>query len=473
MASGAKISVSWADLPKELIHKIGKCLDTETDVLRFRAVCNSWRSSTTPFKNPLQTPIKLPFPFSAADGGSGEHLALSERIVYRIQMPDCTGEHLALSERIVYRIQLPDCKQPNFWVAKVERSGDGKLQLLNPASNHRIKIQPETPIPKVLDTLNYRICEVCRAYTLNYVNSVKSNRNNEYKYGKKVAVSWGVDNSDCIVMAIFGEKELWYIKSGDEKWTKVYNKYGYNRSSFLDVVFFSGKFYALDVNGAAWVFDSEFEQTRVIYNLFSYASKKRLVGLYDRELYLVEGSTDKDKRVCRCREEYDEACICRFPNTPVLGTFVEILIYRMDKQKGEWVMDKTIDERIIFAGDDCSFSLPAKEFEGCDGTRVFYTDQYFDYKTEEEKVVYAHECFDDWECSSDELMALFLLLMLKSSSENCMVITRVCVILEVVKWGRCLGFPSMLTYSGHRHLGSNRVLLLDVRKVVAFEWYHQ
>ncbi|GER50951.1 hypothetical protein STAS_28284 [Striga asiatica] len=470
MANEAKIAFSWADLPKELIDKIGKCLDTETDVLRFRAVCNSWRSSTAPFKNPLQTPIKLPFPFAPDDGGS--------------------GEYFALTERIVYRVQLPDCKQPNFWVAKVERSGDGKMQLLNPASNHRIKIQPETPIPKVLDTLNYRISEVCRAYTLNYVNPVKSKRKHDYKYDKKVSVSWGVDNSDCIVMAIFGEKELWYVKSGDEKWTQVYDKYGYYSSSFLDVVFFSGKFYAVDVNGSAWVFDSEFGQTRIMYNLFTDASKRRLVELYDRELYLVEGLTDKDKRVCRCREEYDDACICRFPNTPVLGTFVEILIYRMDKQRGNWVMDKTVDDRIIFAGDDCSFSLPAKEFEGCDGTRVFYTDQYFDYKTKEEKVVYAHECFDEWECSSDGISGsdcyddeYFMCDCCDSDGDDYTKVDGFVPAPDVkVKFrelhghntGVCdfgSGFPSMLTYSGHRHLGSNRVLLLDVYKVVAFEWY--
>ncbi|KAL3580843.1 hypothetical protein D5086_018678 [Populus alba] len=38
----------WTHLPKDLIELISKCLDTSTDLLRFRSVCNSWRSSIPP-----------------------------------------------------------------------------------------------------------------------------------------------------------------------------------------------------------------------------------------------------------------------------------------------------------------------------------------------------------------------------------------------------------------------------------------
>ncbi|KAL6545149.1 hypothetical protein OROHE_009814 [Orobanche hederae] len=254
-------------------------------------------------------------------------------------------------------------------------------------------------MPKVLNTLDYRVSEVCTAYTLHYVNPSNRKRNDEYKYAKKVAVSSGgvEDNNFYVVMAIDHRKKLWYIKSGDRNWTMVQDSYGtYN--SFLDVVWYKGQFYGIDVNGGAWVFDSMFSGTKITYYLHNGASKRHLLDLYDEELYLVEVLTDKDKQICKCYD-IDSGCQCRFP--PVKNMVVEIIISKIDKQKGEWVVENTVNDSIIFAGEDCSFCLPSREFKGCDGTRIFYTDRYFCFQTEKPHL---HDDFDyhaygDYDCN--------------------------------------------------------------------------
>ncbi|XP_019242788.1 PREDICTED: putative F-box protein At5g60060 [Nicotiana attenuata] len=59
--------IPWSDLPKELVERIGKFLDTHIDVLRLRAVCSTWRSSLPPFKNSPSLPLKLQVPIIPYD----------------------------------------------------------------------------------------------------------------------------------------------------------------------------------------------------------------------------------------------------------------------------------------------------------------------------------------------------------------------------------------------------------------------
>ncbi|KAK4433298.1 putative F-box protein [Sesamum alatum] len=166
MGVSRRIGTAWSDLPQEIVEKIANCLDTETDVLRFRAICSSWRSARTPFKRFPPTPLRLPFQVNPG----------------RPLIPRHKDAYFRLIERTVYRVQLPETTEPRFWLVKTERSRDGKLRILNPVNDHRIKIQPQTQLPKLLNTLDFRVSEVCKGYALRYVNPAKSKRNNEYVY---------------------------------------------------------------------------------------------------------------------------------------------------------------------------------------------------------------------------------------------------------------------------------------------------
>ncbi|KAM0970158.1 hypothetical protein FF1_018284 [Malus domestica] len=85
------METEWSDLPKELWSAIGNRLDNRLDVLRFRSVCNTWRSSVSPFQQPVTLPLPLSFssPPAAVDGGAlqTQPKALLFQIkVYRIVM---------------------------------------------------------------------------------------------------------------------------------------------------------------------------------------------------------------------------------------------------------------------------------------------------------------------------------------------------------------------------------------------------
>ncbi|KAL0401193.1 UNVERIFIED_CONTAM: F-box protein SKIP23 [Sesamum latifolium] len=312
----------------------------------------SWRFLTTPFKKFPCTPLKLPFPFQSGGTSRVKH----------------QGAYFSLAERTVYRVQLPESKKPCFWLVKIERTED----------------------------------EVCKAYTLQYMNPAKAKKNYEHKCVKKVVVSGGVKNDEYAIMAVDDVNKLWYIKSGDKKWTMVPDNYGSN--NFLDVVNYKGQLYGIDIWGGTWVFDSMFELTKITHNICRPASKRHLVDLYKGELFLVEEITDKDKRVCTCYDvdEFDDECLCRFPRTPVRNTAVEVTVSRIDKGQTEWVEANIVDNQIIFVGDDCSFSVSVQKFEGCKAIRVFYIDRYICFRTEEKKLhIHDNDDYgydDDWNC---------------------------------------------------------------------------
>ncbi|KAL7107635.1 hypothetical protein ACP275_06G067200 [Erythranthe tilingii] len=380
MGDNRRIAIPWSDLPTELLEEIVNHLHTETDVRRVRAVCRSWRYSTAPFKKLPATPLNLPFPF----GGD--------------TLPEHDGAYFTLIERTVYRVETPECKTPNFWLVKTEAaSEDGKLRILNPLSHREIKIPPGNQMPKVLNTLDFRVSEVCNSHALRYVNPCNPNPRNDYKFAKKVVVAACADN-EYAVMAIDENYELWYIKSNDEKWTMVRGEF------FLDIITCnkSGEFRGVDYYNRVWFFNSKLEVVSEVTPITDLRSPKVHMLQISDELFLIEELTDKYRRKCTCRNE-EIGCQCKIP---IKHTAVEIGICRFDEENEEFVEVDTaaIGGRIIFAGDDCSFSVSA---QGVNRGRVFYTDKYICFRTGDEKnddeqgfnYVYGYvDIYDDTDC---------------------------------------------------------------------------
>ncbi|XP_031286483.1 uncharacterized protein LOC116145194 [Pistacia vera] len=49
------------------------------------------------------------------------------------------------------------------------------------------------------------------------------------------------------------------------------------------------------------------------------------------------------------------------------------LVYKLDEEMCEWVeVEDGLEDRVFFLGDDCSFSLSAKEFSGCKGKSIYF-----------------------------------------------------------------------------------------------------
>ncbi|KAG6436611.1 hypothetical protein SASPL_101512 [Salvia splendens] len=354
-----RFSIPWADLPPELLDTIAKRLAAAIDVRRFRGVCRSWRSSTPPYKFPT---IKLPF-FNNSRGSGRQH----------------SGAHFILTQRIVYRIRLPNSTNPDFWLVKLEHSDDGKVRIINPVTHRKIKIET-VEMPKVLNTLDFDISEVCKGYALRYVNP--SNRSDDYydfRYAKKVAVSVNAETGEYVVMIIDLRNRLLRITSDRKKWTLFHGSagsYNFAAAKFYDVAMVKGKLCATDASGDIWAFDSKFGWTIGRYE-GDRSLKRRMVELSDGELVLVEemGKVDgPSDQIFRVKQP-----------------FVDVSVYALSKLLKKWTDIKEMHGCIVVVGDDCSFSIPMKEFNAA---RVFYTDRYSFLQSEIVAAAGDYTCFE-------------------------------------------------------------------------------
>ncbi|GLT71267.1 hypothetical protein SLA2020_433000 [Shorea laevis] len=157
--------VEWSDLPRDLLPMIGKSLDAAVDVLRFRSVCTSWRSSIPPIHaHSPHFPLKFPEPRSAIETASKSRppVYLCESTLYLIQP--------------VNPFSTSSCCSKG-WLIKVQKSKSGKLRLLDPLPNLKYTIPPNT-----LNLLKFRVVELRKAYMLrfnfarNYALSYRRNR---------------------------------------------------------------------------------------------------------------------------------------------------------------------------------------------------------------------------------------------------------------------------------------------------------
>ncbi|XP_070049355.1 putative F-box protein At5g60060 [Nicotiana tomentosiformis] len=348
MGSG-KVMIPWSDLPKELLERIGKFLDTHIDVLRFRAVCTTWRSSLPPFKNSPPLPMKIPFPLLNPypdDTAKPEFYHLIDSTVYLVQPPDGAAS-----------IANSSCKG---WLIKVIKTADGKLRVLNPLTDRLIKDLPDN-MPKVLNLLDFRVSQVCKSYHVQSLNNSRlSYHYYELGYVRKILLLTNHAGSDQTnnfsLMAIDRGDMLCYLKSGDMKWTRL--KYA------------SCHMVAVDRYGETIKFDSSFNETNVASRLCDGGRKKRLVESCGH-LFLVDTILGVDKNT-------NAAC-------PDLN-IVEIKMYRLDEEQHEWIEVFTLGDRIFFACNDCCFSVSSHDFGDCRGNCIYYVNggEYYDDESDDD-----------------------------------------------------------------------------------------
>ncbi|KAJ4835460.1 hypothetical protein Tsubulata_033822 [Turnera subulata] len=76
----------WSDLPIDLLDKIAGCLETQSDLGRFRSVCRGWRSSAPP-PPPLKASrvLRLPWLPICDEFDEPYYFGLKEFTVYSIE----------------------------------------------------------------------------------------------------------------------------------------------------------------------------------------------------------------------------------------------------------------------------------------------------------------------------------------------------------------------------------------------------
>lgn len=140
----------WSKLPNDILLLIAKRLETRIDLLHFRSVCTSWRSSVPPRKPHW---LKIPI----YDTQVADHFCLSERTIYLIESrenPDQTTP--------------PDC-----WFIKIREDKFGRKHPLHPLTN--FKITRSTAFRKVyLSCSKFQVHEWSTEYVLQYTPKDKT-----------------------------------------------------------------------------------------------------------------------------------------------------------------------------------------------------------------------------------------------------------------------------------------------------------
>ena len=337
---------NWSQLPPELLGEISHRLGSQTHFLRFRSVCSWWRSSVLPRHRNLPSR----FPFLPNDGIS-----------------DTTwGFHL--SKRTIYLLAPPPISDPGEpWLVKVEDCVPGRsLRLLNPLSRFQIKPLPDL-FPKVLDLSRFRVHELGQEYVLHYMHSRplrNSLSNPSNLYMEKVVFKFlDSDTEDYILLTIHVSGKLAVYRFGDKTWTIIHDM----PAPYDDVILFRGDFYAVDSTGRAVIVDPSANVGMVSGPVFG-GDKKFLVESMGEilmvDMYLNTASSAEEEDGF---EQFDEFMVERT---------VRFKVYSLNRRENKWAEMNSLGDRVLFVGDDCTFSASDLDLGRCKNC-IFFTDNFF------------------------------------------------------------------------------------------------
>ena len=350
--------VEWSDLPKELLPTIGKSLDTRIDIVRFRSVCNSWRSSI-PCNNSPRFPLKFPNPYLPTSATQAQAPAyLCESTIYRIQRLN------------------PSTSSNKAWLVKVEQDSNsgGKLRFFDPISNRRTRYPNKT-----LNLLDFRVIELTKAYTLRYkvragsttstneIEQVVSVRDSSILCVTKVVMfpnSPWTNVNDSAVFVIFGAGILGFAKSGAESLTVVDDN---DVVEYDDIIVYKGQFYVIDTLGnVSWIDNSSLKLVPYSPPLCGLGSQKHLVDSCGA-LYVVDRYFNKERRRVEHTNRHFRDC-----DGPKV---VDFKVYKLDEEWGRWELEKSLGDRAFVLGNDCCLSISAEEFTGYKRNCIYFNDQ--------------------------------------------------------------------------------------------------
>ncbi|XP_044492505.1 F-box protein SKIP23-like [Mangifera indica] len=320
------ITPDWTSLPGELLTSIAKRLHTKIDILRFRAVCRSFRCI-------LPHPPKFLFPESI----------LKTTDFLKGPNPD-SEDPFVLIESTVYVIQPLDDETSAPWLVEVEETTSGKFQIKDPLSELYLKNLPQ----KSLNLLDYRVKEISKSYMFELASTDEGNErdSSDSFVAAEVVPSSFIDQNDdgFVVMAKFGDQlSVW--RNIDKKWTDIDTAEIEIPDYPVDIVYRNHKFYTISYVDSAIIVDSK------SLNVVEVAFPVDLAGWFD--IYLLESSNDLLMIAWN-------------------GTDKKLLVFKLDEEKCQWIqVTDGLEDRVFFVGLRSSYSVVADDFCGCKGSHVY------------------------------------------------------------------------------------------------------
>uniref|UniRef100_A0A6N2LYZ9 F-box domain-containing protein n=1 Tax=Salix viminalis TaxID=40686 RepID=A0A6N2LYZ9_SALVM len=307
---------SWADLPKELLEMIGKRLDSRIDVYRFRA-------------SP-RVPLKLPKPIRA-------RAYLSQVTICRVELADDSDDSSSSSSMA--------------WLTKVEESTNGDIQLLVPVSNRQLRSDSPGMVPKMLNLLDFRLVEITKACSLKL--ACGSSYGNNKAVWLPSSANRNTNEYCCDALAIFLEGKLGYRKFDEEEW-KFLDE---TDSRYDDIL-------CKHILGTVYWIDPSLNVIPYSPPSNGCGSQKSLVES-DGDLYVVHRFFDGERRAWN-DELYNLSFDVEYPAgwyLPICrAKTIRIRVYKLDEEWGTWVNISSLGDKVFVLGNECSFSVSAKEF---------------------------------------------------------------------------------------------------------------
>ncbi|KAL3722761.1 hypothetical protein ACJRO7_035032 [Eucalyptus globulus] len=292
----------WSQMPEDLLRRIARRLGTQFDVLRFRSVCSSWRSSLAPSPNPLRRG-RIPI------------------IPHEGYPDDCTQLYL-LPKRTIFLVGVPrSCDQTEDDL--------GGMNLLNPFTSWQIGPLPDG-FPRVLDLMNLRVLELGHERVLLDSDGLRYGVYNEVWESEKVVFLCLDNENDFALLRLVPGGTLLMFKSREKRWSPVQDM----PSAYEDVILFKGEFYAVGRDGMTVVVGLDSIVTLIVQSTFD-GWDKRLVESVGELLFKV---------------------------------------YKLDREEKVWNEVKDLGDRVLFLGQECTFSASAADLGACKGNCIFFID---------------------------------------------------------------------------------------------------
>ncbi|XVF76372.1 hypothetical protein PTKIN_Ptkin13bG0261200 [Pterospermum kingtungense] len=335
----------WSQLPPELLALIAKRLDTRFDVLRFRSVCFSWRSSFPPKLYPLPTklPLQTIFPFKYCP----EVGDIMIDTIFLVRCPTTTAC------RVVNVREYTHC---------------AKMRLLKPLLDYEAR-RLVFKVPKVLDLMNFQVIELGHQFLVLTPNGSPK------IFIDKAAFLWSNTNTnDFMMLTLIEHQELCVVSSISGKYeSTILRTLTRSFDYFLDIISFKGKFYAIDENGKTTVVDQS-------VNLSFIGSP----GKKHRKKFLVQsGDNLLDVEMIVARD-----------------MVIDFKVFRLNEEEQKWDEIESLGDQILFLGVRQSVSASASEFYGVKGNLIFYSSDLlrysYDYGDSEDVFVFDLDTYATW-----------------------------------------------------------------------------
>ncbi|KAL8524251.1 hypothetical protein ACS0TY_013999 [Phlomoides rotata] len=343
----ATTTVDWSDLPPELLQTSASKLPSLADYIRFHAACKTWRAAAP--ISPSHLPREFPWlmlPMSRSSDRRPFYKPLTNNL-HCLTLPEAshTRRHAGSSLG---------------WLILIDESPS--IFLINPLTRDRITLPPLSSFPNVT---NFDFYSIGREYTLRspgnelYFCSLKEMRDS---FIKKVILSHSpYNNSDFSAFAILNRHEnLAYCKNGYESWRIIDEARSYSE----DVIYLGGAFYAVDKFGSIAICDvNNNNNNRVKFMNVEQQIDGDMKYLVDAmgDLLLVSRYLEFEMDM----EHYLEVC-----------KTVEFRVFRFDWDAQKWESMTSLDEKVLFLGENSSLALLASDYTGCKGNRIYFTDDY-------------------------------------------------------------------------------------------------